>query len=93
MNVIRNFSIRTKLSLLTAFLLTLIFVNSLFNQKTLNEVRVLGPLYSEIASGKDLVADILPPPAYIIETYLTSHALADAEDPAESNSGCSQDCL
>ena len=85
MNVIRNFSIRTKLSLLTAFLLTLIFVNSLFNRKTLNEVRVLGPLYSEIASGKDLVADILPPPAYIIETYLTSHALADAEDLAESN--------
>ena len=38
MNVIRNFSIRTKLSLLTAFLLTLIFANSLFNQKTLNEV-------------------------------------------------------
>lgn len=85
MNLIRNFSIRAKLTLLTVFLLTLILANSLYNRKTLNEVRVLGPLYSEIASGKDLVADILPPPAYIIEAYLTSHALADAEDVSEAD--------
>lgn len=85
MNVIRNFSIRAKLTLLTVFLLTLIFVNSLFNRQTLNEVRILGPMYSEISSGKDLVADILPPPAFIIESYLTSHALADAEDVVEAD--------
>ncbi len=85
MNVIQNLSIRTKLASLTAFLLILIAVNSMFNRTTLNKVGVHGPLYSEITSGKELVADILPPPAYIIETYLTSHALADAEDVAEAD--------
>jgi methyl-accepting chemotaxis protein len=32
-------------------------------------VQVNGPLYSRIVSGKDLVADVLPPPAYAIEAY------------------------
>ena len=33
-------------------------------------VRVGGPLYSKIVAGKDLTADILPPPLYIIDGYL-----------------------
>ena len=32
--------------------------------------RVGGPLYRQIIAGKDLTADILPPPMYVIETYL-----------------------
>jgi methyl-accepting chemotaxis protein len=36
----------------------------------IEKVKVTGPIYSEIAQGKDLVADILPPPEYIIESYL-----------------------
>jgi methyl-accepting chemotaxis protein len=36
----------------------------------LKELRVGGPLYTQIKLGNDLVADILPPPAYIIEAYL-----------------------
>ncbi len=36
---------------------------------TLTQVEVGGPVYGEIVEGKDLVADILPPPAYILETY------------------------
>ena len=34
------------------------------------QLKVNGPLYDRIVQGKDLVADILPPPAYIIEAYL-----------------------
>jgi methyl-accepting chemotaxis protein len=34
------------------------------------EVQVNGPLYQRIVEGKDIVADILPPPEYIIESYL-----------------------
>jgi methyl-accepting chemotaxis protein len=37
---------------------------------TLNTLKVGGPIYNKIALGKDLVADILPPPAYLIESYL-----------------------
>ncbi|MFZ5738838.1 MAG: methyl-accepting chemotaxis protein [Pseudomonadota bacterium] len=40
------------------------------NFMALNQLRVGGPLYSQIKLGSDLVADILPPPAYVIEAYL-----------------------
>lgn len=36
----------------------------------LRELKIGGPLYSEIKLGNDLVADILPPPAYVLEAYL-----------------------
>jgi methyl-accepting chemotaxis protein len=36
----------------------------------LQQLRIGGPLYSQIKLGNDLVADILPPPAYVIESYL-----------------------
>ena len=36
----------------------------------LSDVKVGGPLYSQIKLGNDLVADILPPPEYVIESYL-----------------------
>lgn len=40
--------------------------------KVLNNFKVNGPVYQRIVQGKDLVADILPPPEYIIESYLVS---------------------
>jgi methyl-accepting chemotaxis protein len=36
----------------------------------LSDVKVGGPLYTQIKLGNDLVADILPPPEYVIESYL-----------------------
>ena len=38
--------------------------------RVVSTVKVGGPLFKDIVRGKDLVADILPPPAYIIEAYL-----------------------
>ena len=43
----------------------------------LSSLKVNGPLYQRIVQGKDLVADILPPPEYIIETYLVANELRD----------------
>lgn len=44
----------------------------------LQKLKVGGEIYSRIVLGKDLVADILPPPEYIIESYLeTTLALND----------------
>jgi methyl-accepting chemotaxis protein len=40
--------------------------------KVLGELKVNGPVYQRIIQGKDLIADILPPPEYIIESYLVS---------------------
>ncbi|MCA1908211.1 MAG: methyl-accepting chemotaxis protein [Magnetospirillum sp.] len=38
--------------------------------RAIEELKVGGALYDRIVLGKDLVADILPPPEYIIESYL-----------------------
>ena len=51
--------------------------------KTLNELKVNGPIYQRIVQGKDLVADILPPPEYILESYLVTLQLAAAPDKTE----------
>jgi len=52
--------------------------------KTLSEVAVNGPVYQRIVLGKDLVADVLPPPAYILESYLTVLQLAQAKGAERS---------
>jgi signal transduction histidine kinase/ActR/RegA family two-component response regulator len=38
---------------------------------TLARVQVTGPLYNRVVEKKDLIADILPPPAYLVEAFLT----------------------
>lgn len=47
-------------------------VYGVWSFKTLNELKVNGPLYQQIVQGKDLIADVLPPPEYIIESYLVA---------------------
>ncbi len=34
------------------------------------KLRVNGPAYHQIVNGKDLVADILPPPLFVVESYM-----------------------
>ena len=50
--------------------------------RTLEQLRIEGPTYKRIIEGKDLVADILPPPGFIIESYLVAHEVADSSSPA-----------
>ncbi len=42
----------------------------LTSNSALRELKVGGPVYDRVVLGKDLVADILPPPAYVLEAYL-----------------------
>ncbi len=47
----------------------------------LRELKVGGPLYAKIKLGNDLVADILPPPEYVLEAYLEATlAMRDPKD-------------
>ncbi|MBB3648490.1 methyl-accepting chemotaxis protein [Rhizobium sp. BK619] len=38
--------------------------------KAFEELRVRGPVYNGLVEGKDLVADILPPPIFVVEAYM-----------------------
>lgn len=48
--------------------------------QTLVTVAVNGPIYRRIAQGKNLIADILPPPAYILESFLLTYELTQEKD-------------
>ena len=43
---------------------------SLWAYAVLEEVKVNGPKYQRIVQGKDLIADVLPPPEYLVEAWL-----------------------
>ena len=42
----------------------------------LQELRVNGPIYQRIAAGKDLIANVVPPPAYVVEAFLEATTIA-----------------
>ncbi|NML73460.1 methyl-accepting chemotaxis protein [Rhizobium sp. S-51] len=50
-----------------------------------NKLRVNGPAYHQIVNGKDLVADILPPPLYLVEAYMRALESAEHPDTAAAN--------
>lgn len=52
--------------------------------QAMNTLNVNGPIYQRIVQGKDLIADILPPPEYILESYLVVLQLANSTDSHET---------
>ncbi len=63
-----------KLSHRFVLLFTIFFVGfaayGIWSVRTIEQLKVNGPAYQRIVQGKDLIADILPPPEYILESYL-----------------------
>jgi methyl-accepting chemotaxis protein len=51
--------------------------------KAMNTVNLDSPIYHQIVQSKDIVADFLPPPEYIIESYLVALQLVQTTDPTE----------
>lgn len=62
-------------------LLFLVFAG--FVRWTVEKVKIGGDTYAHIIEGKDLVADVLPPPHYIIESYLLTLQMAESESREE----------
>jgi methyl-accepting chemotaxis protein len=54
--------------------------------RVVSTVKVGGPLYADVVRGKDIVADVLPPPEYIIESYLIAHEIAGETSADERQS-------
>ena len=79
----RHFLLSQRLAFMIALFVIGFVVFGAWSFKTLNDLKVNGPLYQRIVQGKDLVADILPPPGYILESYLVVLQLAAAPDKGE----------
>jgi methyl-accepting chemotaxis protein WspA len=78
----RQSQLAGRLTFLVAIFALLFLVFGVTTWRTLEQVRVKGPIYNEIILGKDLIADVLPPPAYIIESYLLVLQAAEETDQA-----------
>ena len=78
----RDSRISTRLFLLVSFFLTLFAIFAFMSYRTLTELSVSGPIYQKISLNDELRADVLPPPMYVIESYLLALQLNNTSDGA-----------
>ena len=64
-----NLKLKTQLLFAMGLMVLGFAVAGYFADRALNRVVVNGPVYVDIVQNKDLVADILPPPAYLLESW------------------------
>jgi methyl-accepting chemotaxis protein len=81
---LRDWSMRTKLVLLLAIPLGGLLVFMAAAYRALTQLRVNGPVYQRLADADELIADVLPPPEYVIEAYLTLFQQLDQTHRATS---------
>jgi ABC-type transporter Mla subunit MlaD len=81
MNFWKNLGLRAKIMGMSLLLLAIFIFFAVISFTTIEHLKVNGPIYKEIVKGKDLVADILPPPEYIIESYLVVLSLVGENNP------------
>ncbi len=77
---LQDLRIRTQLFLLSGIMIAGFIIFGIMCFVTIGEIRVNGPVYKDIVRGKDLIGDILPPPEYVVESYLTVMQANDAKD-------------
>jgi signal transduction histidine kinase/BarA-like signal transduction histidine kinase len=79
----RFLQLSTRLRLLIGLFVLTLTLFAWWCLKSLNEVRVGGPVYQRIAASKDLRSDLMPPPLYLGESYLTALELNQSATSAE----------
>ncbi len=75
---IKRLPLRTRAVVLNVGALILMLGFLLALDSTLERVRVNGALYQEIARGKNAIAEIMPPPQFIVEAQLAAYELLDS---------------
>ncbi|TAN60642.1 HAMP domain-containing protein, partial [bacterium] len=83
LKLLKNLKIRTKLFSLVIISLAGFVVFDYLGYRALDFLKVNGPLYRDIVRGKDTIADVLPPPKYIIESYLIAHHMLIEKHPED----------
>ena len=80
--MLSGLSIRKKILVLMGIFLVGLLAECWVIYSTISEVRVHGGAYKRIVAVRDLIADILPPPLFIVEAYLHANEQIDEPDPA-----------
>lgn len=83
--IINAFTVKQRFAALLALFALGFLTYGAWSFKTLQQLQINSPLYQRIVQGKDLVADILPPPEYIIESYLVSFEMVSADDKKDQD--------
>ncbi len=81
-----NMGFRTRMWLLVAVAIIGIVAAQLSHRSAMAELEVNGPYYKRIVEAKDVVADILPPPEYIVEAYLVLYRIMNENELANRES-------
>lgn len=83
--MLQNLRVKQKLGLLVFIFILGFFVFAAFTYYGFNLVKVNGPIYKNIIQGKDVIADVLPPPEYIIESYLLVYEIVNEKNTTKLN--------
>lgn len=75
--LLKTYKLRTKLYFLLFVGFLGFLISGLFSYNTLVTYTVNGPVYNQIQQNEDLIADILPPPVFIVESYLNAYRLLE----------------
>lgn len=74
-HILKNTRVAVRLPIVVAMALTALIVFAVVAMNTLNTVKIGGPREQAISEQNVLLADILPPPAYLVETELAAMEL------------------
>ncbi len=80
-----NISMRLKLLMLAGTFAAGFLAFAAVSFFTLSSVKINGTNYQKIIANKDLIADVLPPPMYVVEHLLVCHQIKEAKSEAERN--------
>ena len=83
---ISNLTIKARLGIILSVLITGFSLFGVATLTAMNTFNVNGSIYHRIVHDKDLVADILPPPEFIIESYLVMLQLNQTHEANEIRS-------
>jgi methyl-accepting chemotaxis protein len=79
----KQLSIKMRLTTILVILILGFTIFGIATYRTMSTINVNGPIYQRIVQGKDIIADILPPPEYILESYMVVLQMATTTDPAK----------
>ncbi|MBB3647691.1 methyl-accepting chemotaxis protein [Rhizobium sp. BK619] len=62
-----------------------LFMSIGLQHSALERLKVNGPVYEQVVYGKDLIADILPPPLFVVESYMLSFEASKFPELTDTN--------